>query len=150
MKNQIKTLLIFTLSFVFFACNEDKNDNTNELDETNFTEKETYATDDFSELLFMEPDIKNLSNNNFKSTNEKGFLSNEEAFKIIYSKHSLDDDSKLTLLNYTLIDSKQKWIYRINSTRKLIIKDTKIFEANKKKTTDLNIERRIAEMTTVF
>lgn len=85
-----------------------------------------------------------------KSTIDKGFLSNEEAYEILYSKHSLSENSKLTFLNYTLIDSTQKWIYRINSTRKFIIKNVKVFEAIKTENTNLKVKKNRAEMTTVF
>lgn len=146
----MKTILIFILSFVFFACSDDKKNKIDELDKTSLSENVIYDSNNFSDLLLMEPNEKNLSKNTLKSKIDKGFLSNEEAYKIIHSKHSLDDDFKLTLLNYTIIDSKQKWIYRINSTKKLIIKDAKVYEAVKTENDSLKIDRKIAEMTTVF
>lgn len=146
----MKTVLFLCLSLVLFACSKDKKSNTAELEETNLTEKATIKSENFSDLLHVDPDEKSLFGNKLKSTIDKGFLSNEEASEIISSKHSLSESSKLTLLNYTLIDSKQKWIYRINSTRKLIIKNVKVLEAIKTKNIDLKIDRTLVEMTTVF
>ncbi|MGO1729591.1 MAG: hypothetical protein ACTHY4_08280 [Flavobacteriaceae bacterium] len=144
----MKTILILTLSFVLFACNKDKN--AAELEKTNLTEKSTINPENFSDLLHVDPDEKSLSDNKFKSSIDKGFLSNEEVYEVISSKHSLSENSKLTLLYYTLNNSKQKWIYRINSTRKLIIKNVKVFEAIKTENTDLNVERTIVEMNKVL
>lgn len=145
----MKTILILILSFVLFACNEDKKSNNAELEATNLTEKATIKSEKNIDWLNMEPDEKSLADNKLESTIDKSFLSNDEAYEIIYSKHSLNKNSKLTLLNYTLIDSEQKWVYRINSTSKLIIKNIKVFEAIKTKSNDLNIDRNIIEMTKV-
>ncbi|PJX24483.1 hypothetical protein CAP47_03050 [Psychroflexus sp. S27] len=142
----MKTTLLFSLILLLFSCHENNNKN----EETNLIENTNINPDNFSDLLHTEPDEKSLSLNNFKSSINKGFLSHDEASEILSSKHSLDKSDKLKLLYYTQTDSTQKWIYRINSTRKLIIKNVKVFEASKTKTTDLTVERTVIEMTKVL
>jgi hypothetical protein len=148
---QMKITLIFILSLVFFACNEEEKSNiVDELDQTIISEKAPIESVNFINLLNMEPNEISLSSNKFKSNIDKGFLSNEEVFELIYSKHALSENSKLTLLHYSFIDTKQKWTYRINSTRKLIIKEVKVLEAIKTTNTNFKIEKPIFEMTKVF
>lgn len=146
----MRTALIIAIPFLFLACNQNEGNNNSELKKTNSTEGSTINLENFSELLHFDPDEKSLSKNEFNSLNDKGFLSNEEAYEIISSKHSLSGNSTITLLHYRKVDSKQKWIYRINSTQKLIIKNAKVFEASKTRNTELKIERSIAKMTKVL
>lgn len=54
----MKTVLIFSLSFVIFACHDGKKSDDAELEETNLTEKSTIGFEKFSDLLNMEPNKK--------------------------------------------------------------------------------------------
>ncbi|PJX24609.1 hypothetical protein CAP47_03760 [Psychroflexus sp. S27] len=146
----MRTALIIVIPFLFLACNENGKNNNSELKKTNSTEGSRINPKNFSDLLHFGPDQKSLSKNELNSLNDTGFLSNEEAHEIISSRHSLSGNSKITLLHYRKTDSKQKWIYRINSTKNLIVKKAKVFEASKTKNNELKIERSIAEMTKVL
>lgn len=142
---------IFTsliLLFLILGCSNKKEREANQ-DETNLIEK-PYNSYEFDELIKMKPNERNLLKNNFESKNDQGYLSNKEVFELIQENHDLKNRSKITLLDYTFEEKQQKWIYRINMTKRLLIKQVEVFEAVQIQNKELNTKRFIFKQTKVF
>lgn len=142
---------IFTsliLLFLILGCSNKKEREAKQ-DDTNLVEK-AYNSCEFVELIKMTPNERNLLKNNFESKNDQGYLSNKEVFELIQENHDLPSRSKITLLDYTFEDEQQKWIYRINMTKRLLIKQVEVFEAVQIQNKELNKKRFIFKQTKVF
>lgn len=146
--NSMRIFTSLILLFLILGCSNKKEEKAKQ-DDTNLVEK-AYNSYEFDELIKMKPNERNFLKNNFESENDQGYLSNEEVFELIKANHDLPSRSKITLLDYTFEDEQQKWIYRINITKRLLIKQVEVFEAVQLQNKELNTKRFIFKQTKVF